>query len=46
VTEADQIVVLDSGQVVGTGTHTELLASCPVYREFADSQAVVAGGIR
>jgi ATP-binding cassette subfamily B protein len=46
VTEADQIIVLDSGQVVGIGTHIELLASCPVYREFADSQAVVAGGIR
>ena len=42
---ADQIVVLDNGQVVGAGTHSELLESCAVYREFADSQAVVAGGV-
>jgi len=45
VVTADQIVVLDNGRVVGTGTHSELLESCAVYREFADSQAVVAGGV-
>ncbi|MGB8405821.1 MAG: ABC transporter ATP-binding protein [Mycobacterium sp.] len=45
VTTADQIVVLDGGQVVGVGTHSDLLDSCPVYREFADSQAIVAGGV-
>ena len=45
VVTADQIVVLDNGRVVGTGTHSELLESCAVYREFADSQAVVAGGL-
>jgi ATP-binding cassette, subfamily B, multidrug efflux pump len=40
VIEADQIVVIDDGAVVGTGTHGSLLADCPVYAEFADSQAI------
>ncbi|MET0456449.1 MAG: ABC transporter ATP-binding protein, partial [Mycobacterium sp.] len=40
VLDADQIVVIDDGRVVGTGTHSSLLADCPVYVEFADSQAV------
>jgi ATP-binding cassette subfamily B multidrug efflux pump len=40
VIDADQIVVIDDGAVVGTGTHETLLADCPVYAEFADSQAV------
>ncbi len=43
VVEADQIVVLDDGAVVGKGTHTALLSDCPTYAEFADSQAVGAG---
>ncbi|MDA8409534.1 MAG: ABC transporter transmembrane domain-containing protein [Treponema sp.] len=38
VMEADRIIVLDEGRVVGSGTHAELLASCPVYREIAASQ--------
>jgi len=42
---ADQIVVIDDGAVVGTGTHESLLVDCPVYAEFADSQAVT-GAIR
>ena len=29
---ADQILVLDDGQLVGLGTHAELLDTCPVYR--------------
>jgi ATP-binding cassette subfamily B protein len=45
VAAADQIVVLDNGHVVGVGAHAELIESCPVYREFAESQAVVAGGV-
>ncbi len=42
VAEADQVVVLDDGRVVGTGTHESLLISCPTYAEFAASQAVPA----
>jgi ATP-binding cassette subfamily B protein len=38
------VVVLDDGQVVGTGTHQQLLAECPTYAEFAESQSVMAGG--
>ncbi len=38
VLNADQIVVLDNGEVAGIGTHTELMESCGVYREIALSQ--------
>jgi len=38
ILHADQIVVLDEGVIVGIGKHSELLASCPVYREIAASQ--------
>ncbi len=43
VAEADQIVVIDDGRVVGIGTHETLLADCPTYAEFADSQSLGAG---
>ena len=35
---ADRIVVLDDGKVVGQGTHKELLDNCDVYRQIAESQ--------
>ena len=38
ILDADQIVVLDQGRVVGIGTHQELLQSCAVYRQIAKSQ--------
>ena len=38
IMHADQIIVLDDGHVVGTGTHEELLHSCPAYLEIAQSQ--------
>jgi ATP-binding cassette subfamily B protein len=36
--DADQIVVLEDGGVVGVGRHDELLESCPTYRDIVDSQ--------
>ncbi|MDR0284151.1 MAG: ABC transporter ATP-binding protein/permease [Propionibacteriaceae bacterium] len=38
IRHADQIVVLDDGGIVGTGTHEELLANCPTYQEIVESQ--------
>ena len=42
VAEADHVVVVEDGRVVGTGTHESLLADCPTYAELADSQFVGA----
>jgi ATP-binding cassette, subfamily B, multidrug efflux pump len=41
--KADQVIVIDDGKLVGSGTHESLLADCAAYAEFADSQAVGAG---
>ncbi len=38
IRHADQILVLDDGELVGCGTHDELMASCEVYREIHESQ--------
>jgi ATP-binding cassette subfamily B protein len=38
ITEADQILVLDEGRIVGRGTHEELLETSETYREIVDSQ--------
>ena len=38
IRHADRIVVLDSGAVVGQGTHEELMATCPTYQEIVESQ--------
>ena len=38
ILNAEQIIVLDEGRVVGKGTHKELLNSCEVYRQIAESQ--------
>ncbi|MGO2629104.1 MAG: ABC transporter ATP-binding protein [Enterococcus italicus] len=38
IRHADKIIVLNEGQVVGTGTHEELLETCPVYYDIASSQ--------
>jgi len=38
ILQADQIVVMEDGRVVGQGTHQELMASCKTYREIAQSQ--------
>ena len=38
ILDADKIIVLDEGRIVGMGTHRELLKTCPVYHEIAASQ--------
>jgi len=46
IRDADRIVVLDVGEVVGTGTHTELMESCDVYREIVLSQLSAEEAVR
>ena len=36
--DADKIIVLDEGRIVGIGSHDSLMSSCEVYREIAYSQ--------
>ncbi len=38
IRHADKIIVLDEGRAVGIGTHDELMQTCPVYQEIAQSQ--------
>jgi ATP-binding cassette subfamily B multidrug efflux pump len=38
IADADKIVVLEHGEIVGSGTHEELLENCPTYAEIVDSQ--------
>ncbi|HCM24293.1 MAG TPA: ABC transporter, partial [Ruminococcaceae bacterium] len=38
IMDADQIIVLDDGKIVGCGTHEQLLKNCPTYYEIASSQ--------
>lgn len=38
IIDAETIIVLDEGKIVGQGTHTALLKSCPVYQEIVESQ--------
>lgn len=38
ITDAEQILVLEDGQIVGRGTHEELLETCPTYVEIVESQ--------
>ena len=40
VAEADHVIVIDGGSVVGAGTHKSLLVNCPTYTEFAESQRI------
>ena len=44
IKQADQIIVLDDGQMVGIGTHDELMESCEVYKEIVHSQEDGQGG--
>ena len=45
VEEADQILVMDEGQIVGMGSHRELLASCEAYQEIYYSQKDRSGEV-
>ncbi len=45
IRNADLILVLDEGRLVGSGTHAELLDSCEVYREICDSQLEREGAV-
>ena len=38
IMDADQIIVLDQGEIVGRGTHDELMESNEIYSEIANSQ--------
>ena len=38
ISQADQIIVLEDGEIVGLGTHDELLATCATYAEIVESQ--------
>ena len=38
IRNADKIIVLDEGRMVGMGTHEELMQTCPIYQEIARSQ--------
>jgi ATP-binding cassette, subfamily B, multidrug efflux pump len=38
ITDADEILVLEDGRIVGTGRHDELVATCPTYAEIVESQ--------
>ena len=38
IKDADKIIVLDEGEMVGIGTHDELMKNCEVYRQIAYSQ--------
>ncbi len=46
IMNADKILVMDDGKIVGTGTHEELLKKCEVYKEICASQLAAKGGAK
>ncbi|MDE5553497.1 MAG: ABC transporter ATP-binding protein/permease [Malacoplasma sp.] len=46
ISRADKIIVLDSGKMVGFGTHNQLMKNCSLYKEIAISQQVNSGGAK
>jgi ATP-binding cassette subfamily B protein len=45
IRQADKILVLEDGEVIGLGTHDELVLSCATYAEIVESQVMVTGGV-
>ncbi|HWO95729.1 MAG TPA: ABC transporter ATP-binding protein, partial [Bacillus sp. (in: firmicutes)] len=43
IIHADKILVMDDGEIVGNGTHHQLLESCPLYQEIYNTQAEKGG---
>jgi len=43
IMDANQIIVLNDGEIAGVGTHDELMQSCDIYREIAESQLSLDG---
>ena len=43
IKQADQILVLDDGEMVGLGTHDELMETCEIYQEIVHSQEDAKG---
>jgi len=43
IMHADQILVLHEGNVIGQGTHEQLLQTCPTYKQIADLQLQIGG---
>ena len=41
VVDSDQIIVLESGQIIGSGTHSELVKTTPLYAELAKHQLLL-----
>lgn len=41
IQDADKIIVLDKGRIVGQGKHSELIKSNKVYQDFAESQGLI-----
>ncbi|MHA7649454.1 ABC transporter ATP-binding protein [Mycobacterium sp. ML4] len=41
--QADEVIVVDKGRIVGSGSHESLLTDCPTYAEFTASQSMSAG---
>ncbi|MDL2237647.1 ABC transporter ATP-binding protein/permease [Christensenellaceae bacterium OttesenSCG-928-K19] len=44
IMDADKILVMDKGKIVGEGTHKELLATCDIYAQIAQTQLAEGGG--
>ena len=45
ISDADKIIVLEHGEIVGIGSHDELLRDCPTYVEIVDSQLSAAEAV-